>query len=256
MNYLKLRNIHRLSGLNGTQFAKVVGIERTVFSNLKNNNRPIRSQHIQKICNYLSCSIEELEKVTNEELKGLFEKKQKKSQLSDSNFLFTNANKSDDQLKKIIGQYELYHFSENSDCFIVSLFEIKKESGDLIVKIFNPYLDEYDQRVKYYQYSGKIFYNTGFFHIYLEEVERKFSIAKISLADPNTPQLTILRGVWHGIGVLDNKNFVAAVEIILLRCSTRYDTDRISGNVFGYKQVSECPQVINRMHRKQSVIIN
>lgn len=252
----KILEIKDLCGLNISQFSKATGIERTVLGRIINKERVCNEKHARKISNFLSCSLDQLYKSTSAELKQFVDNKNINSQLSNPSFLFLDQKTESEQLEKIMGQYELYHYSDNTNNYIVSFVEIKKIRGEYTVIILNPYLDDYDKRTRFYKYEGKAFYSAGFFHLYLKEIERSFSIAKISLADPNSPRMTILRGIWHGIGVLKSQNFVSSVEIILLKSTKRHEPDKITGSDFGYKTTDECPKVVNEMHKKQKIIIN
>ena len=240
------------------RIAEDIGIERSVLSKLKNGSRNPSAVHLRLIANHPAIHDPNQLLLPHEEFKGVLEKGQPSLHSPIHGLRVVAANLS--ACKKVedtyVGQYVLYTPSKRDGLCVASLLEVgPTTSNGLSINIVNPYTG-HDGKYLAFEYRGFMVPIAEYLYIFAEQKSADYEVLSIILhAAPVKPANT-LEGIQNGVGVIQNRKYIAAVNAIAARVRTPIDNWRAALDTrLGYLKIPSLPELIQKKMIAQTLLI-
>jgi len=108
------------------------------------------------------------------------------------------------------GQYILYNSSSENKIFVASLLSLNRVTKEGIeFTLINPYKGV-DGRYQTFKYKGFAFPVNKYLYLFAEQEDQDYEILTIILSLSSAPKVNILEGAQTGIGVLNDRAYVAS----------------------------------------------
>lgn len=118
----------------------------------------------------------------------------------------------------------------------------------------NPHRDSSGNEAPY-EYVGYMYPVREFFYFFLEQKNADYEILCMIVRESRTPQVAVLKGLFAGVGVLDDASMIAARPVVLLRRKRQLDWRTALGGEIGYIPRGRVPEIARRQLSEEKITV-
>jgi hypothetical protein len=158
--------------------------------------------------------------------------------------------------EKYRGQYNVYSQHAAPETVIGSLLEIDRITGDgLHATLINPHRDSTGS-ISAYEYEGYAYPVREYLYFILEQKNSDWELLSLTLHEARTPVVHLLKGLFAGIGVLNEVSFIASRPVVAIRRSRPIDNWRSAlGDELGYLPHTKISEAARRQLSSENVTV-
>ncbi|MBI2740783.1 MAG: helix-turn-helix transcriptional regulator [Rhodospirillales bacterium] len=241
-----LSHLYRVNGFSSqSALGSALGIERSVLSKLMNGTRAPTSPQRVRIAQYFKVQQSDLDLPPRAFAEGVVQR---------SGLVFLalrsvrqNMRRCQEVAERYQGQYVVYYPQADAGTIIASLLSVGRVTHEGIdVSLLNPHRDSND-KVTAYKYTGYMYPVREFFYFYFEQPEAEYEILSLIIHESRTPQVSVLKGMLSGVGILEESSFIAARPVVAVRRQREIaDWEKALGTELGYVPSGRVPEMVRR----------
>ena len=239
-------------------FAHKLELDRSTFSRLINGKRRPSPQHLQKIAEYAGVSREDLF-LPLHDFRELIQFGSMKSDILLHSLRTTKQHLQicKSKIKTYEGQYVIYNQKDTDGYVNASLLDIEKVTKEGVTfRLVNPYIGEHGIP-SCFLYRGYMLFVSEFLYFVGEQEDRNYEILTMIFHGTPLARAQILQGLWSGIGVKDDRRYVASVPAVALRRQNRIEDWQAAINIdLGHIKEETVPAVARKRLTTSTVVVS
>jgi transcriptional regulator with XRE-family HTH domain len=254
--------LRRRAGLNQTQFALELKIERSIFTRLLLGEREPTAAQLSRIADYHGLEVDDM-LLSHAEFVDRFSNLNSNLPLASFRTIRNNSPRLRSVFKSYGGQYTVYNLRTSGSAderFNASLLDIKRLSGDAIhFEFINP-TRLVTGEMTAFEYSGYAFPVGNTLYLLGEQKDHEYEILSLLIRMSQAASIQILKGLFTAIGIKNEinaeKSLIIARSIVLVRRkSTLEDWRSAIGTELGFLPESKLPAVVSHTLVNQNIDI-